>query len=92
MEFTENFVKQFKRLDRDVQKQVFKKIQSLKEDPYRYKPLKYPLGGCFRLRVGKYRVIYMPNEDTKKVFLIDVDLREKIYKKDLLRFINRISG
>lgn len=92
LEFTENFVSQFEKLDKEIRRRVYKKIQSLKEDPYRYKPLSHPFAGCFRLRIGKYRVIYMPQEETKKVFLIDVDHREKVYTKDLLDFISRISG
>lgn len=34
----------------------------------------------------------MPKEDAKKVFLIDVGLRKKIYKKDISKSTDRISG
>jgi len=33
----------------------------------------------------------MPAEHMKKVILIDVDLREKVYKKDISKIIDEIS-
>jgi len=90
LEFTDIFVSQFEKLGKEHQKRIYKKIQELKEDPYRHKALTGPFKGCFRLRVGNYRIIYMP-QDTEKVILIDVDLRKKVYKKDISKIIHQIS-
>ncbi len=92
LEFTRIFVQQFGKLDRSIQKQVYSKILKLKSNPFRHKPLKGPFKGCYRLHVGNYRVIYLPKRDQKKVFLIDVDLRSRVYRKDLTKFIEKISG
>jgi mRNA-degrading endonuclease RelE of RelBE toxin-antitoxin system len=92
LEFTKLFVAQFGKLEKTAQRRIYKKIQELKEDPYRHKALTYPFRGCFRLRVGNFRVVYMPAERMKKVVLIDVNLREKIYKKDISKIIDEISG
>jgi len=91
LEFTDLFVSQFEKLGKEHQKRIYKKIRELKENPYRHKALTGPFKGCFRLRVGNYRIVYMPLKDTGKVILIDVDLRKKVYKKDISTIINQIS-
>jgi len=91
LEFTDLFVSQFEKLGKEHQKRIYKKIQELKENPYRHKALTAPFKGCFRLRVGNYRIVYMPLKDTGKIILIDVDLRKKVYKKDISTIINQIS-
>jgi len=98
LEFTDLFVSQFEKLGKEHQKRIYKKIQELKEDPYRhkaltgpFKALTGPFKGCFRLRVGNYRIVYMPLKDTGKIILIDVDLRKKVYKKDISKIIHQIS-
>lgn len=92
LEFTELFVEQFEKLEKDNRERIYRKIQELKENPYRHKALTYPFGGCFRIRVGNFRVIYMPIERMKKVVLVDVGLRKKIYKRDISMVIDQISG
>jgi mRNA-degrading endonuclease RelE of RelBE toxin-antitoxin system len=92
LEFTEIFVKQFAKLSKIEQKEVYKKIQELKSNPKRHKPLRGPFKGCSRIRVGSLRIIFMVIEKEKRVYLIDVDLRKRIYKKDMSRIIAQISG
>jgi len=92
LEFTELFVAQFEKLEKVDRERVYRKIRELKENPYRHKALTYPFMGCFRLRVGNFRVIYMPIERVRKVILIDVDLRKRVYKRDISKIINQISG
>lgn len=91
LEFTKLFITQFEGLEKENQKRVYKGIQKLKENPYRYKRLTDPFRGCFRLRVGNFRVIYVPIEHAKKVILIDVDVRKRVYKKDISKIIDQIS-
>ncbi len=92
LEFTDIFVSQFEKLNKTYRKRIYKKIRELKENPYRHKTLTGPFKNCYRLRVGVYRVIYLPKEKSKKVFLLDVDVRKKVYKKDVSKIIDRISG
>ena len=92
LEFTETFVKQFSKLGKAEQESVYKKIQGLKSSPHRHKALKGPFKGCSSMRVGSLRVIFMTVEKEKRVYLIDVDLRKRIYKKDLSKIIAQISG
>ncbi len=92
LEFTEIFAKQFKKLSKINQMEVYKKIQGFKSRPQRHKPLRGPFKGCFRIRVGGLRVVYTILEKGKRVYLIDVDLRKRIYKKDISKIIAQISG
>ncbi len=92
LEFTELFVSQFRKLSKTDQGKAYKAIGRLKENPFRHKPLKGPFSGCFRLRVGGLRVVYMPIENEKTVYLIDVDFRKKVYRRDIQTIIDQISG
>lgn len=42
-------------------------------------PLVGPLRGLWRVRVGKYRLLYEVDEKQKMVVFHDVDLRKRIY-------------
>ncbi len=91
LEFTKLFVKQFEKLDTANQKRIYAKIVELKKNPFRHKALTGPFRGCHRMHVGKYRVIYLPKKNIKKVFLIYVDLRSRVYQRDISKIIAQIS-
>ena len=76
---TPKFERLFKKLPRDVQERVVKRILNLAEEPYQGKPLHGKLKGKFSLVVGDYRVIYEVRENT--VYLLAVGHRKKIYEK-----------
>ena len=76
---TPKFEKLFKKLPRDVQERVVKRILNLAEEPYQGKPLHGKLKGKFSLVVGDYRVVYEVRENT--VYLLAVGHRKKIYEK-----------
>lgn len=59
---TPKFERLFKKLPRDVQERVVKRILNLAEEPYQGKPLHGKLKGKFSLVVGDYRVIYEVRE------------------------------
>jgi len=69
----------FKKLPRDVQERVGRRILDLAEEPYQGKPLHGKLKGKFSLVVGDYRVVYEVRENT--VYLLAVGHRKKIYEK-----------
>lgn len=91
LEFTEIFVAQFKKLDKKDQEKTFKAIEKLKDTPLRHKALKGPFFGCYRIRIGWLRVIYLPDKNKNRIYLIDVDHRKKVYKRDVQRIIDQIS-
>jgi mRNA interferase RelE/StbE len=57
-------------------------VEALKEilmNPHVGVPLVGPLKGLWRVRIGKYRVLYEIYEKEKIVVFHDVDLRKRVY-------------
>lgn len=42
-------------------------------------PLRKPLDRCRRIRLGKFRAVYLPRPETRKVFLLSVKHRGSVY-------------
>ena len=77
---SESAARELRRLDRSVVRQIFEKVDKLKEDPYRNvrKLVGLPY---FRLRVGDYRIILDIQKDIMRVLVIKVGHRKRIYEK-----------
>ena len=75
------FDRRFSDLDREVQDRIVEKLKALQENPGLGKPLKGKLRGLRSLRVGKYRIIYQVDEDSRVVRIITVGRREAIYER-----------
>jgi len=75
-----NAAKIFSQLSKDVIKNVFKKLDKIKEDPFRY--LEHFEGKDFyKLRFGDYRAL-VDVDFHNKVLKIEVfDKRSRVYKK-----------
>jgi mRNA interferase RelE/StbE len=56
-----------------------KSLEKAVESPYVGTRLRGKLEGLWRLRVGKYRLIYLINEKEKAIVFLDVGLRKSIY-------------
>lgn len=68
-------------------KELMQKVKKLYDTPYSGKPLKYRLSNYRSLRVkGKYRLIYVVDENEREVTLVAFGHREDIYKLMLLSF------
>ena len=77
--FSKVFLKRENRLPVDVKPRVVEALRETLIDPYIGVPLIGPLKGLWRVRVGKYRVIYEINEKETVVVFLDVDLRKRVY-------------
>jgi mRNA interferase RelE/StbE len=55
-------------------------LEKAAETPYAGTKLRGKLGGLWRWRVGKYRLIFMIDEKEKAVVFLDVGLRKSIYE------------
>ncbi|WP_456487493.1 type II toxin-antitoxin system RelE family toxin [Candidatus Alkanophaga liquidiphilum] len=75
------FDRRFSNLSREVQDRIVEKLKALQERPELGKPLKGKLRGLRSLRVGKYRIIYQVDEDSKVVRVITVGRREEVYER-----------
>lgn len=76
---TPKFERLFKKLPKNVQERIGKKLLCLAEEPYQGKPLHGKLKGKFSLVVGDYRVVYEVRENA--VYLLAVGHRKKIYER-----------
>ncbi len=59
---------------------VARALQSLKQDPFQGKLLKYKLKGQYSLRVGAYRIIYTVGKRKITVYILDIGHRREIYR------------
>ena len=82
--YTSTFKKQierFKKKDKALMIELMKKVGKLRDLPYSGKPLKYRLSYHRSLRVkGKYRLIYIVDENESTVTLVAFGHRGEIYE------------
>ena len=69
----------FKKLDRNNQERIGKKIVELKLNPRLGIPLVGNLAGFWKLRVGDYRLIYDIKNDQLIIVIFDMGNRKNIY-------------
>ena len=78
--FTDTAFRNFKRYPIPVRKRIMWRIKQLAADPYKKSNVKalHLTAKPYRLRVGKYRILYEVGDDLK---LIDILPRQKVYRK-----------
>ncbi len=84
VELTPRAEKALKRLDHSVRKRVVDKLQEIQgsDDPRDFlKPMRGPLTGMFRLRVGDYRVIIDIQDERCVILALDVGHRSTVYDR-----------
>lgn len=80
VEYSDTARKQLKRLPKDKQIKVLKKIEKLKNDPYAGRKLKGEFEGLRSLKVWPYRIIYRYLTQDKLLFINVIQHRQKVYK------------
>lgn len=84
VDFSQKAVKQIKKLDREVQKQIKKwkeEMQSLESPNQKGKALKGNLKGLWRYRINDYRLICLNNDEKLTILCLEVGHRKEIYKR-----------
>lgn len=80
IEFSRRAEKDLKNLGNIIAKRVLDKIQNLSEDPFPNDAIKLKgEGNVFRIRVGKYRVLYEVYHENRVVLISKIDKRERVY-------------
>ena len=69
----------FRKLDKNIQEKIGKKIEFLKNNPQLGKPLTGNLAGLWSLRVDKYRILYRILNDKLIILVLDIGHRKNIY-------------
>ena len=75
--FSTRAIHYLQRADKQVKIEILKKLQQLPESPELGKPLTNKLKGCYKLRVGKYRIIY--TIDNRIVNITKIGHRKDVY-------------
>jgi len=65
-------------LPSNIKPRVVEALREILVNPHVGVPLVRPLKGLWRVRIGKYRVIYEIDEKEKAVVFHDVDLRKRV--------------
>ena len=83
LKFTKTALEDFNKLPKNISLSVKNKLRWLKNnfDKINHLPLIGELKGLFKLRIGDYRIIYFPDWDKRKIFILTIDHRKDIYKK-----------
>ena len=74
----ENFLS---KCEKELFDRIVKKLEALKQNPVPQdskRLLGYELP-TFRIRVGKYRILYRINYNTKLIIVVNIDKRERVY-------------
>lgn len=74
---TKEFLKDFKKIDVQLQKRVKSKIEEVAEDPSRYKFLHYDLKGSSRIWLGKLRILFSYDLKKKELYLEKIVISHK---------------
>ncbi len=82
--FSRDAASYFARLDKPTRRRISDAIDQLAINPYDKNHDVKPLAGRddeYRLRVGKYRVIYTIDDDIVLIYVVDINPRGDVYKK-----------
>jgi mRNA interferase RelE/StbE len=77
--FSKIFLKKDEKLPSDIKPRLVEALREILVNPSVGVPLLGPLKGLWRVRIGKYRILYEINEKEKTVVFHDVDLRKRVY-------------
>ncbi len=78
--FEKKALQNLNKLDAQIKKRIWDKLQECKENPFRFlKPIVQIKG--FKLRVGDYRIIIDVQEEIKILHILKVGHRKNIYEK-----------
>lgn len=78
--FSKAFLKKEKQLSSEMKSRIVKTLKETLMNPDSGIMLVGPLKDLWKVRVGKYRIIYEIDEQEKKVIFHDVELRKKVYE------------
>jgi len=79
LEVTRRFEKDFRKLPFDIRRRVDAEARGLENDPFLGKRLRGEFEGSHSLRIGDYRLIYRVIMSEKRVILMIVAHRHKVY-------------
>ena len=79
--YTKTAAKAIGKLDPSVRARVRAAIDTLRDDPYRGKPLQLTLQGLYSWRTGDWRIIYRVQAERIEVLVVTVGHRREVYER-----------
>jgi len=79
VELKESVKKFISKMDKHIVKRILEAATSLEDDPRPYGHIKMKGEESYRIRVGRYRIIYEIYDTKVLVFVINVDHRKDVY-------------
>lgn len=76
----ERVLKKLAKKDKISSIYISKKVKEIQENPYRFKPLKKPLQGFWRVHIGNFVLIYSIDEQNKTVTIERYKHHDEVYK------------
>jgi mRNA interferase RelE/StbE len=81
LRITNSFGRHLRKLGKTDRDRVWKALHELEASPYSFKALTGQLSGTRSARVGNLRVIYAVDEQQKRIILLYVAARERVYER-----------
>lgn len=78
--FTDKVLKQFKKLEHDLQERIIKSLERIRIRPEAY-VTKIVGDPGYRLRVGNYRILLDIDKEKLLILILKIGHRKSIYKK-----------
>lgn len=74
--------KDWPKIPKTMQNRIARAVKErLETEPTKLgKPLKHNFSGCYRLRIGDYRVIYFIKADVREVVVLAIKHRKDVYE------------
>ncbi len=72
--------KELDRLPTESYNRIVSRLISLRDNPRPARAKKLHGRGCYRIRVGNYRILYTIDESEKKVEVVSIAHRREVYR------------
>ena len=81
LKFSRQASKFLERCDNYLYKRLMEKIKELLINPYPSESLRVrgKKNNAQRIRVGRFRIIYVVIKENNELFIVDIDKRERVY-------------
>jgi len=81
---SKDFQKDIRQIDRNIQGQILEALDDLVTDPIKphgdtIKPLTGSFRGCWRYRIGRFRLVYFPDANSGNITLLAFSSRGSSY-------------
>lgn len=80
LEWKEGAISQLQKLDVNLSRRIYKKVDELKTDPFMKNIKRLKGEEAFRLRIGDYRVIFDVDRKNNTITILRLGHRKNIYK------------